>query len=38
MTAHIMQRPHIHAPHYDPIEILMAATGVVLVVVMAFTF
>jgi hypothetical protein len=38
MPAQIIQRPSSHAPHYDAIEILMIAVGVLLVVSIAFVF
>jgi hypothetical protein len=36
MLARIKQRLSNHAPHYDPIEFLMLAAGVVFIVFIAF--
>jgi len=36
MTPQIIQRLNSHAPHYDAIEILMIAAGIVFIVAIAF--
>ena len=36
MSMQIMQRKGRHAPHYDFVEILMLAAGVVFIVAIAF--
>jgi hypothetical protein len=38
MPAQIIQRPSSHAPHYDAIEILMIAGGVLLIVTRTLVF
>ena len=38
MTVQIIQHPNNHAPHYDAIEFLTIAAGVLLVVAVTFVF
>jgi hypothetical protein len=38
MPPQIVQCPNSHTPHYDAIEILMIAAGVLLIVPIAFVF
>ena len=38
MTAQIIQHPNNYPPHYDAIEVLMIASGVLFIVAIAFVF